>query len=85
MDYYHKEKKQIFYCQNCLHNSEAFSSTNILTASNILFFSLNRGDLNDEYNQLLKIPFLLEENLNLSSVIKRPASNTLNYTSKGSE
>ena len=83
LDNYQKGKNQILYCINCSQYSETYSSTNILQAPNILIFSLNRGDLNDEYNQLVKIPFFFEENLDLTSIIKRPVSNMMNYTLTG--
>ena len=65
LEYYRRTRKQKLFCQKCKQFKEIFYCSNIFKAPNILIFSLNRGDLKDQNNELVKIQFLLEENINI--------------------
>ena len=60
---YQKQKMINSFCQKCQNYKQFNIFTNIYSSPLYFIFSLNRGDLNNGNNQLVKIPFLLEENL----------------------
>ena len=64
--YYYLSKKNISYCDTCKKNTNVYINSKIFCPSNFFIFSLDRKDLNQSY---IKIPFFVEDKLNLTNFI----------------
>jgi len=62
-------KKEKFFCKNCGIYNMTNITTRIYTLPNYLVFSLNRESANQNIN-LLNVPFIVEENIELSNYIE---------------
>ena len=67
--YYGKEKAQDLYCIKCGKYNKITYKSNILSSSYMIIFSLNRGEL--DKNNLIHIPFHLEDKIDLSFFIEK--------------
>jgi ubiquitin C-terminal hydrolase len=67
--YYGKEKLQELYCIKCGKYNKITYKSNILSSSYMIIFSLNRGEL--DKNNLIHIPFHLEDKIDLSFFIEK--------------
>ena len=81
--YFGKEKVKKLFCQKCNHYTETLDCSKIFTGPNIFIFSLNRGDFKNPENELVNIPFYIEENINLSAIIERKHQLIINYELTG--
>ena len=71
LDYLKQYYKEI-YCQKCRKISKIRVINRIVNSPNIFTFILDREDLNEK---LMKIPFLIEEKINLSNYIEDENAN----------
>jgi hypothetical protein len=62
-------KNERFFCKNCRIYNMMNITTRIYTLPNYLVFSLNRESANQNIN-LLNVPFIVEENIELSNYIE---------------
>ena len=69
-------------CEKCDDNKQMKVSSNIFSSPNIFLFLLGRGINFNKNNEKLKIPFLIEEKLNLNNFIENK-SVPLNYELNG--
>ena len=72
-------KTQTLFCQKCGVYIQISSTSEIICLSNMIIFSLNRGDL--ENDKLINIPFKLQDRIDLTNLIenKNFVMNNLNY------
>ena len=71
LNYYSTEKIQNLFCQNCNSYTQMSNYSKIFCCPNSFIFSLDRQNLEQT---LLKIPFLIEENIDLSQYVENQSS-----------
>ena len=60
------------FCQKCGDNTQMSSNSGIFSLSNMIIFSLSRGDLEDN---LMNIPFTLQDKIDLTSLVEKGPMN----------
>ena len=68
---FQNKKQEKLFCQKCQNNQTFGVSKKIYSSTHYFFFSLNRGDID---NDLLKVPFIIEEYIDLSLSLENKES-----------
>ena len=65
---YISDKSQFLICNKCKNKSKFMKNTKIYSSRHIFVFSLDRKNLD---NNLLKIPFIIEQNINICNYVEK--------------
>jgi len=75
--YEESEKTKLFICQNCHKKKKYFVYSKIFSSPNIFLFLIDRGtDIKQNKNELLKIPLIIEDQLDLDGFIENKETPT---------
>ena len=70
--YEEPEKTKLLICPNCHRRQKVFVYSKIYSSPNIFLFLIDRGiDFNQYKNKLLKIPLIIEDQLDLDNFIEK--------------
>ena len=73
LDHYTNRKEQNFFCKNCRIHTQSIIINKIYVASNIIIFSLDRGNLEQKF---IKIPFTIEEKIDINQYLENKDSSS---------